>query len=68
MDNFEEWKSKLRGLNYDVEDCRETLEAAEARRDKFLIETVGFGMRGLATLEGTIDMISKVIDMKAEKV
>lgn len=60
---FEEWKKRLDKLNLSVKRAQQTVEDAQSEFDSFLEETIGHE----ATLSGTINMIVKIIDMKAEK-
>lgn len=64
---FREWQEKSLALDEEVHQARLVLETAESRRNEFLMETVGFYHTSLATLSGTINMVSKIIEMKKEE-
>lgn len=64
MSAFEQWKKGLALREQDVVEAKQKLEEARSVLDAYLEESVGFKSTSTATLSGTIEMISKIIDMK----
>jgi len=60
------FKMKLNEHQNKISELLLALEVAEKERDQFLLESVGFTPGSTASLTGTISMIEKVIEMKAE--
>lgn len=61
---FSEWKQKLETIEDEIHEKQIQYETAKTRREEFLRLTVGFGAGDLATVAGTAEMISKVMEMK----
>lgn len=64
---FSEWQRQLSLYNMTVDKAQEELERVSDARDKFLKDTVGFAPRMIATVEGTAELVSKVLEMKKEE-
>lgn len=63
--NFDEWQKEYAELERAVESAKNIYHSMCDTRDEFLIKTLGFKVNDVATLAGTAQMISRVIDMKA---
>ena len=61
---FSEWKDQLKELNTTVVASRDILDRATENRDNFLMSTIGYCPGKTATIDGTVDMISRIIEMK----
>lgn len=68
MTYFERWSEKVKQLEQNVLAAEAGLDLCCKERDDFLRQTVGFIPGSVVTLIGTAEMISKIIDMKNDKV
>lgn len=64
---LKKWWDDLRTYEHRVQLAQELLDKATHERDSFMRETIGFAPRDMATVSGTVDLVSKVIDMKLEE-
>lgn len=62
---YQDWKTKLSELTATVKEAEKAYRQAGEAVNDFLSETMGAAPGETASLEGTIEMISRIVEMKA---
>lgn len=62
---YQEWKTKLSELTEAAKEAQKAYRQAGEALNDFLADSMGQAPGETASLEGTIEMISRIVDMKA---